>query len=157
MLIPILITIVIILTVLVAIMLVIVLQANSAQRRELAGQKSSIDAVCQQIQDAKQSQDKFGLTVDKSLQTNRDSLDKHLLSNKETINKLYTQLGELSKSSEQMLNVGDDVRKLQDIFKNPKFRGQTGERSLEKCLAKYSPRKASKFNTHSRTVRSSMH
>jgi DNA recombination protein RmuC len=126
-------------------MLFVVLGANSAQRRELAGQKSSIDAIGQQIQDAKQSQDKFGLTVDKSLQTNRDSLDKHLLSNKETINKLYTQIGELSKSSEQMLNVGDDVRKLQDIFKNPKFRGQTGERSLEKMLGEILPKDSFKI------------
>ena len=90
MLIPILITIVVILTVLIAVMLFVVLGANSAQRRELAGQKSSIDAISQQLQTAKQSQDNFGLTVDKSLQTNRESLDKHLLSNKETINKLYT-------------------------------------------------------------------
>ena len=142
MLIPILITIAVILGVLVVALLVVVLVANSAQRRELTGQTMAIGLINQQLQAAKLSQDELSKTVDKSLLAGRENLDKHLLSSKDTINKLHTQLGELGKSSQQMLQVGDEVRKLQDIFKNPKFRGQTGERSLEKLLTELLPKES---------------
>ena len=129
MLIPVLITIVVILCILVVILLAVLLVGNSAQRRELNGQTTAIGLINQQLSDAKLSQEQLSKTVDKNLVASRDSIDKHLLSSKDTINKLHTQLGELGKSSQQMLQVGDEVRRLQDIFKNPKFRGQTGERA----------------------------
>ena len=142
MLIPVLITIVVILCILVVILLAVLLVANSAQRRELNGQTTAIGLINQQLAAAKLSQEEMGKTVDKNLVASRDSIDKHLLSSKDTINKLHTQLGELGKSSQQMLQVGDEVRKLQDIFKNPKFRGQTGERSLEKMLGEILPKES---------------
>lgn len=136
----ILIAVVIVLVVLVLALIWAVLSANSAHRRELAGQSAAINIITQQLEAVKQSQDEFGKTVEKNLKDNRESIDKHLLSSKDTINKLHTQLGQLGKSSEQMLSVGQEVRKLQDIFKSPKLRGQTGEKSLEKLLAELFPK-----------------
>ena len=136
----ILIAVVLVLAVLVTVLIFVILNANSAHRRELAGQSTAISMITQQLEGVKKSQDEFGKTVEKNLKDNRDSIDKHLLSSKDTINKLHTQLGQLGKSSEQMLSVGQEVRKLQDIFKNPKLRGQTGEKSLEKLLTELFPK-----------------
>ena len=135
-----LITLIVVLVVLVAVLIAVVIASNSSHRRDLAGAAASINVINQQLESVKQSQDRFGKTVEQNLKDNRDSIDKHLLSSKDTINKLYEQLGALGKSSEQMLNIGVEVRRLQDIFKSPKFRGQTGEKSLEMLLTELFPK-----------------
>lgn len=140
MFIPILITLVVVLVILVGVLIVVVMTSNSAHRRDLAGQIAAINMINQQLESVKQSQDQFGKNVEQNLKDSRESLDKHLISSKDTINKLHTQLGALGKSSEQMVNIGQEVRKLQDIFKSPKFRGQTGEKSLEMLLAELFPK-----------------
>jgi len=77
--------------------------------------------------------------MEKGLETGRQSVDKYLLSSKETLEKLQNQLGRLKGDSERMLQLGADVRSLQDILKAPKLRGQLGEQSLEKLLREILP------------------
>jgi DNA recombination protein RmuC len=49
------------------------------------------------------------------------------------------RLGELGKSSQQILELGQDIRALQQIFQAPKIRGGLGELSLESMLRQIFP------------------
>ena len=134
-----LITILIVLILLTLVLLAILVTGSSANRREIATQSSSIGLLQQQLEAIRTSQTTFGETVEKNLQAGRQSVDKHLLSSKETLEKLQNQLGKLKGDSERMLQLGADVRSLQDILKAPKLRGQLGEQSLEKLLREILP------------------
>lgn len=148
MLIPILITIASLL-VLVVIILVVCLMASSAQaRRDISAQSASIAMLAQQLENVKGSQDKFGQTIEKNLQSGQKDIGQYVRSSQDTLNKLHQQLGELKTSSQQMISVGTDVRKLQDILKSPKLRGQLGERSLENLLADILPAGSFEFQHH---------
>lgn len=128
--------------VLVAITLVVVWQlagSNSAARRELAGQSASISLLQQQLEGIKDSQGNFGEKLEKNIQAGQVNIGKHLLASQETLSKLHTQIGKIQGASEQMSQLGGDVRSLQDILKNPKLRGQMGERSLENLLGDILP------------------
>jgi DNA recombination protein RmuC len=49
------------------------------------------------------------------------------------------RLGELGKSSQQILELGQDIRGLQQVFQAPKIRGGLGEMSLEALLRQIFP------------------
>ncbi len=57
-----------------------------------------------------------------------------------TIGELKTQLGQLSQATQSIMQVGSEVKKLQNILQSPKLRGGLGEWSLEKLLAEVLPR-----------------
>ena len=134
MLTTILITVITILAILTLILLAMLFIANSASRRELSGQTASINLLQQQLESLKGSQDNISKALDKNLQSGQQTIAKAMQTSHETLNKLHAQLGRLQGSSDQMLQLGTDVRKLQDILKSPKMRGQLGERSLENLL-----------------------
>ncbi len=56
-----------------------------------------------------------------------------------TIGDVKGQLGQLSQATQNILQVGGEVRKLQDILQSPKLRGGLGEWSLENLLAEVLP------------------
>lgn len=134
MLTTILITVIMILAILSLIFLAMLFNANSASRRELSGQTASINLLQQQLETLKGSQDNISKALDANLQSGQQDIAKAMQTSHETLNKLHAQLGRLQGSSDQMLQLGTDVRKLQDILKSPKMRGQLGERSLENLL-----------------------
>lgn len=134
-----LITILIVLILLTLLLLAILVTGLSANRKEISTQSSSIGLLQQQLEAIRTSQTNLGQTMEKNLQAGRQSVDKHLLSSKETLEKLQNQLGKLKSDSERMLQLGADVRSLQDILKAPKLRGQLGEQSLEKLLREILP------------------
>jgi len=134
-----LITILIVLILLTLALLVFLVTSLSANRREISTQSSSIGLLQQQLEAIRTSQASLGQTMEKGLETGRQSVDKYLLSSKETLEKLQNQLGRLKGDSERMLQLGADVRSLQDILKAPKLRGQLGEQSLEKLLREILP------------------
>ncbi|AQT67584.1 DNA recombination protein RmuC [Anaerohalosphaera lusitana] len=140
----ILITIVVILTVLVLILLAVLMLSNNASRRDLAAQSASINMLTQQLDSLKGSQDNISQTLEKNLTTGQQNITRTLQASHETLSKLHTQIGHLQGSSSQILQLGTDVRKLQDILKSPKMRGQLGERSLENLLSDILP--AGSFN-----------
>ena len=107
---------------------------NSANRREVSAQSASIGLLQQQLEAIKGSQDNFTQTLEKNLLSGQQNIGKYLQTSQETLTKLHSQIGELRGSSQQMLQLGTDVRKLQDILKSPKLRGQLGERSLGNLL-----------------------
>lgn len=56
-----------------------------------------------------------------------------------TIGDLKGQLGRLAEATQTIVQVGTDVRKLQDILQAPKLRGNLGEWSLETLLGEVLP------------------
>lgn len=56
-----------------------------------------------------------------------------------TIGDLKEQLGELGQATRNIIQVGSEVRQLQDILQSPKLRGGLGEWSLENLLADVLP------------------
>jgi len=104
-----------------------------------SGQNTAINMLAQQLEAIRNSQETLSQTLDKNLQAGQQNVNQHLQSSRQTLDKLHIQIGRLEGSSQQMLQLGTDVRKLQDIFKNPKLRGQLGEKSLAKLLAEILP------------------
>jgi DNA recombination protein RmuC len=107
-----------------------------------AGQSASINLLQQQLEALKTAQDKTSENLHKSLQTGQTSLNQNLQSSQKVLSQLGTQIGGLQKSSEHMLKLGDDVRRLQDILQHPKMRGQIGEWSLENLLSQVLPQES---------------
>ena len=134
-----LITVLIVLILLTLALLAFLLIGSSANRKEISGQSASITLLQQQLEAIRTSQTNLSQTMEKSLQAGRQNVDKHLLSSKETLTKLHSQIGQLQGASSQMLQLGADVRSLQDILKAPKLRGQFGEQSLERLLREILP------------------
>ncbi|MBN1844624.1 MAG: DNA recombination protein RmuC [Sedimentisphaerales bacterium] len=56
-----------------------------------------------------------------------------------TLGDLKGQLGQLGQATQNILQVGGDIRKLQDILQAPKLRGGLGEWTLENLLADVLP------------------
>lgn len=56
------------------------------------------------------------------------------------ISKVHTSLGELSRTSEMVLNLGKDISTLQELLRVPKFRGGFAETMLENLLAQILPK-----------------
>ncbi|MHC4131524.1 MAG: DNA recombination protein RmuC [Planctomycetota bacterium] len=128
----------VILCVLVLITLILLIWLISGR----AGQSASINLLQQQLEALKTAQDKTSENLQKSLQTGQTSLNQNLLSSQKVLGQLGTQIGGLQKSSEHMLKLGDDVRRLQDILQHPKMRGQIGEWSLENLLSQVLPQES---------------
>ena len=113
---------------------------NLAARRDIAGQAAGIGLLQQQLEALKASQDRTSQTLQSSLQTGQSSLAQSLQSSQQVLGQLNRQIGELQGTNKQMLQLGSDVRRLQDILSSPKLRGQIGEWSLENLLAQALPK-----------------
>lgn len=135
----ILITILIVLTLTGIVMMGLSIKNNAGTNSEVVKQSTTIDLLQRQLEAIRLSQDKQSESFTKNLQSSSQVIDKHLLSSKETLEKLQHQLGHLKGDSERMLQLGTDIRSLQDILKSPKLRGQLGEQSLEKLLKEILP------------------
>jgi DNA recombination protein RmuC len=110
-----------------------------AAQREMAGQGTGIGLLQQQLEALKAAQDRASQTLQSSLQAGQTSLAQNLQSNQQVLNQLNRQIGELQGANRQMLQLGSDVKRLQDILSSPKLRGQIGEWSLENLLAQALP------------------
>jgi DNA recombination protein RmuC len=108
-------------------------QAVGASQQTVLQQVNSVDAKLNQRLDAVQS------TVGQGLSAVQTDLNKTLTSQQETVGKIEGQLGELSQSTQQMLEVGRNISSLQDILRPPKLRGGFGELLLERLLAEILP------------------
>ncbi len=135
----ILITILVVLTLIGIAMMALSIKNNAGTNNEIAKQSTTIDLLQRQLEAIRQTQEKQSESFTKNLQSSSQVIDKHLLSSKETLEKLHQQLGYLKSDSQRMLQLGTDIRSLQDILKSPKLRGQLGEQSLEKLLKEILP------------------
>jgi DNA recombination protein RmuC len=137
---PVLIAVVIVLIVFVLALLIWLIGTNFAGRKEIAGQAAGISLLAQQLESLKAAQDKTSENLQKSLQAGQTTLTQSLQSSQQVLSRLNTQIGELQGTNKQMLQLGTEVRRLEDILSSPKLRGQMGEWSLENLLAQILPK-----------------
>jgi DNA recombination protein RmuC len=137
---PVLIAVVIVLIVFVLGLLVWLISVNFAGRKETAAHTANIGLLAQQLEALRTAQDKTSENLQKSLQTGQTNLSQSLQSSQQVLSRLNTQIGELQGTNKQMLQVGTEVRRLQDILSSPKLRGQMGEWSLENLLSQILPK-----------------
>jgi DNA recombination protein RmuC len=142
---PILIATGIVLVVAVLVLLIWLISSSFAGRREAACQAAGISLLQQQLESLKAAQDKTSENLQKSLQTGQTTLTQSLQSSQQVLSRLNTQIGELQGTNKQMLQLGTDVRRLEDILSSPKLRGQMGEWSLENLLTQILPKDSYKL------------
>lgn len=121
-------------------LLVWLITANFAGRKEAAGRAAGIGLLQQQLEALKAAQDNLRDTMQKSLQTGQDTVSHNLQSSHKVLGQLNAQIGELQGTNKQMMQIGTEVRRLQDILSSPKMRGQIGEWSLENLLSQVLPK-----------------
>lgn len=121
------------------------MQGNTAAKEEMVRQSTSIGLLQGQLEFIREGQTRHSETLEKNLQAGQQNLTQHLRTSHETLTKLHTQIGQLQGASTRIVELGADVRSLQDILKSPKLRGQIGEQSLERLLAEILP--AGSFDT----------
>ena len=77
--------------------------------------------------------------VNQQLQNSSGQIGQRLDSAREVISKVSERLGELSKASEQIHEVGKNIATLQEILRPPKLRGGLGEQFLGELLSQILP------------------
>ena len=126
-------------------LLVWVISSTFAARQEIAGQATGINLLQQQLEALKAAQDKTSESLQKSLQAGQNTVARSLQSSQKVLGELYSQIGQLQGTNKQMMQIGGEVRRLQNILSSPKLRGQMGEWSLENLLATILPKDAYKL------------
>ena len=112
------------------------ISSTFAGRKEIAGQAAGISL----LEALKASQDGTREALQSSLQAGQNTLTQSLQSSQKVLSELHGQIGNLQGTNKQMLQVGNEVRRLQDILSSPKLRGQMGEWSLENLLRQILPK-----------------
>ena len=111
----------------------------SAFRRDSAAQAEKINSLADNIESLRTSQQQTSENLQRSLLTGQTSLTQSLQSSQQILSRLNSQVGELQGTNKQMLTLGSDVRRLEEILSSPKLRGQLGEWSLENLLKNILP------------------
>jgi DNA recombination protein RmuC len=111
----------------------------AAFRRDSAAQAEKINSLADNIESMRTSQQQTSENLQRSLLTGQTSLTQSLQSSQQVLGQLNTQIGELQGTNKQMLTLGSDVRRLEEILSSPKLRGQLGEWSLENLLKNILP------------------
>jgi len=111
----------------------------SGLRRDSAGQAANMNLLTQGIEALRAAQQQTSENLQKSLLAGQTSLNQNLQSSQQILTRLNSQVGELQGTNKQMLTLGSDVKRLQEILASPKLRGQLGEWSLENLLKNILP------------------
>ena len=88
-----------------------------------------------QLEGIKKAQESLSLNLQQSLISGQDTVNKNLQFHASTLEKLNNQLGQLQGSSQKIMELGGDLKSLQQILASPKLRGGLGEWQLEKILS----------------------
>lgn len=120
-------------------LLIMLASVNSALRRDMAHQAGQLEMMTQSLENYRQLQEGLKDTLSKTMQTSQESVGNSLQSNLKTIGQLREQIGQLQGSNNKMLELGNDLKRLQHILASPKMRGELGEWSLENMLANILP------------------
>ena len=121
-------------------LLVWLIISNSANAEKMAGQQASIGLLQQQLEALKSSQDDTKDKLQKSLLDGQTNISKNMQAGQEVLDRLNKQIGELQGTNKQMMQIGTEDRRLQDILSSPKLRGQMGDWSLENLLSQILPK-----------------
>jgi len=123
-------------------LLVWLIVAHSASRREAAGQTVAVGLLQQQLESLKTAADGTKDALQKSLQAGQNTVTQSLQASMKVLGQLNAQIGQLQGTNKQMMQIGTEVRRLQQILASPKLRGQMGERSLENLLSQILPKES---------------
>lgn len=110
-------------------------QTLSTTQQTVLQQVNSVDQKLNNRLDTMQS------SVGQRLDSVQSDLTKSMSSSAQTMGRIGLQLGELTQSTKQMLEIGRDISSLQDILRPPKLRGGFGEHLLVALLAEILPAK----------------
>ena len=126
-------------------LLVWLIVSYSANAEKMAGQQASIGLLQQQLESLKSSQDDAKDKLQKSMLDGQTSISQSMQAGQEVLARLNSQIGELQGTNKQMMQIGTEVRRLQDILSSPKLRGQMGEWSLGNLLGNILPKDSFKL------------
>jgi len=126
-------------------LLVWLIISNSANAEKMAGQHASIGLLQQQLEGLKAAQDDTKDKLQQSLLDGQTNISRSMQAGQEVLDRLNKQIGELQGTNKQMMQIGTEVRRLEDILSSPKLRGQMGEWSLENLLSQILPKDSYKL------------
>jgi DNA recombination protein RmuC len=93
----------------------------------------------QQMEALRSSLQQINSQMLQSLQSTRHSLDQRLEGTGKLFHDIHQQLGRLDQSTHQVLEVGKDVTRLEELLRAPKLRGSIGELFLDDLLSQILP------------------
>ncbi len=138
-----------ILTVVVGVLVLVVLGllvwlivSNSANAEKMAGQQASISLLQQQLETLRTAQEDTKDKLQKSMLDGQTNISRSMQASQDVLDRLNKQIGELQGTNRQMMQIGTEVRRLQNILSSPKLRGQMGEWSLGNLLANILPKES---------------
>lgn len=108
-------------------------------RKESAGQAANINLLAQNIEAMRTAHSQVSDNLHNTLLAGQTSLTQSLQTSHQTLSRLDNQIGQLQNANKQWLEMGADIRRLQEILSSPKLRGQLGEWSLENLLKSILP------------------
>jgi DNA recombination protein RmuC len=126
-------------------LLVWLIVSHSANAEKMAGQQVSISLLQQQLEALNAVQVETKDKLQKSLLDGQTNISRGMQASQEVLDRLNKQIGELQGTNKQMMQIGTEVRRLQDILSSPKLRGQMGEWSLENLLSQILPKDSYKI------------
>jgi DNA recombination protein RmuC len=91
------------------------------------------------IEGIKNAQQNTSQGLQQSLISGQETVNKNLQFHSQTLEKLNNQLGQLQGSSQRIIELGGDIKNLQQILASPKLRGNLGEWQLENILSALLP------------------
>jgi DNA recombination protein RmuC len=96
-------------------------------------------AIRSQLDDIKKAQDNLSASLQQSLISGQDVVNKNLQFHSQALEKVNTQLGQLQSTGQRIIELSSDLKNLQQILASPKLRGGFGEWQLEKILSALLP------------------
>lgn len=105
---------------------------------------SQARAFGQELKEIKANQENLTQSLQQSLISNQETVNKNLQFNSQTLKEVNAQLGRLQGDNQRIIELGTDIKSLQHILGSPKLRGNLGEWSLENILSSVLP--AESFN-----------
>jgi len=103
------------------------------------GMNKNISLLTEQLRTINEQVNQQLQLVNQQLQNSSGQIGQRLDSAREVISKVSEKLGELSKTSEQIHEVGKNIATLQEILRPPKLRGGLGEQFLGELLSQILP------------------
>jgi DNA recombination protein RmuC len=134
-----LLTIIAILLVAEVLVLIAIIGTVQAMRRDSAGHGSTLNLLHQKLENLQSAHETLRDVTTQSLQKGTETVATNLKTQQQTLAELNSQLIKLAGDSRKIVELGSDLRRLQDILASPKLRGQLGEWSLSNLLANILP------------------
>jgi len=136
----ILIVIAVVLLIIVTGLLVWLISSGFKSGKEIAGQSASIGLLQQQLEALKAAAEGTKQSLNQTMHASQMGIARSMETSQQVIGRLNSQIGELTGTNKQMLQLGTDVKRLQDILASPKMRGLMGEWSLKNLLENILPK-----------------